>query len=172
MTKCLQIIQNLPLNKEKLFPTNKQTISKISSKILLKFILNKEMQGTEYSKEDLDFLKEELLTEVSNFIESLTSLEFEESTLIISLIYFEKLSQSSKFDISAVEYEDYFLSCLILSSKMFEERFWNTKKFLSKFGVMDTKIIKIEMEVLNHFNFNLSISKLEFDSFIKRFETI
>lgn len=172
MTKCIKMIQNLPLNNYKLFQSNKQTISKITSKILLKFIVSKEIQGTEYSKEDLEFLKEELSTEILNFIESLSSLEFEDSIFLISLIYFEKICSNQQFEISAVEYEDYYLCCLILSSKMFEERFWNTKKFLSQFGISDTKIIKLEFEILNYLNFNLNISKLEFESFIKRFENI
>lgn len=87
-------------------------------------------------------------------------------TLLVALMYLDKLVKTDKIDLS--NFEDLTLLCTVLSSKMWEEMFWSNQDYLVVLqNPMNLeKFNQMEKHILEVLNWNLYISKVDYCKFV------
>jgi hypothetical protein len=150
--------------------TTKQENASLFLKFLSIIFLNiaEEQEQENYSISLDEDMKKELNSEFTELIlQVFQTLDCEPVCFLLGLFYFENYVKiTQEFDIE--DYQEIYLCCLMLASKMLEDRYWSTKKYSEILQVEDYKyFIQTESSILNALNFELHVSKEDLDSYVQ-----
>eukprot|EP01080_Neovahlkampfia_damariscottae_P012613 gene12613-6518_t len=138
----------------------------IQNQIIKKFLQDSIFEMMNQSKTKNDKFK----VEISNIIEHIFQrIPIDPSCFVTSLMYFKKLYSRTN-EINEVNFKKYFSSCVMISSKVWEDKIYDNLKYLNEFDLNDISLKewnKIEIEILNTLKYELYISHEDFHQFIK-----
>ena len=103
---------------------------------------------------------------VSIYIERLLKhFKIEGSTLIHSLIYFDKVSKKEDFKLSIKNFHLCFLMSLVIATKFNEDINFKNNYYAKIGGITLEKLNRLEMIFLNTIDFSLFVTKEEYNHF-------
>ena len=89
----------------------------------------------------------------------------EDSTLVIALIYIDRLLENQNIKLSKYNVYRILLSAILLAIKYNEDEIYDNSYFAKVFGIKNKELNKLENEFLNLIEFKLFISKKTFQSY-------
>ena len=121
----------------------------------------KEKKGTNFCSKEIPNIT------ITNYILRLTKkINIEPSTLILGIIYFDKICNKGNIILSFLNVYRLILISLVLAIK-FNEEYFETNEFYSKIGGLSNKSFnKLEIAVLKILNYKLYIKKDIYDNYI------
>jgi hypothetical protein len=142
-------------------------LSKIIGTVIEKSVKYHEVNKTK-EKKDTNFCSKEIPNiSITNYILRLTKkINIEPSTLILGIIYFDKICNKGNIILSFLNVYRLILISLVLAIK-FNEEYFETNEFYSKIGGLSNKSFnKLEIAVLKILNYKLYIKKDIYDNYI------
>ena len=142
-------------------------LSKIIGTVIEKSVKYHEVNKTK-EKKDINFCSKEIPNiSITNYILRLTKkINIEPSTLILGIIYFDKICNKGNIILSFLNVYRLILISLVLAIK-FNEEYFETNEFYSKIGGLSNKSFnKLEIAVLKILNYKLYIKKDIYDNYI------
>jgi hypothetical protein len=142
-------------------------LSKIIGTVIEKSVKYHEVNKTK-EKKDSNFCSKEIPNiSITNYILRLTKkINIEPSTLILGIIYFDKICNKGNIILSFLNVYRLILISLVLAIK-FNEEYFETNEFYSKIGGLSNKSFnKLEIAVLKILNYKLYIKKDIYDNYI------
>ena len=94
--------------------------------------------------------------------------ELEDSTLIISLIYIDRLLGSKNIKLSKHNVYKILLTAVLIAIKYNEDEIYDNNNFARIFGIKNKELNKLENKFLDLIDFELFISKKEFRIYYNR----
>ena len=94
--------------------------------------------------------------------------ELEDSTLIISLIYIDRLLGSKNIKLSKRNVYKILLTAVLIAIKYNEDEIYDNNNFARIFGIKNKELNKLENKFLDLIDFELFISKKEFRIYYNR----
>ena len=142
-------------------------LSKIIGTVIEKSVKYHEVNKTKEKKETNFCSKEIPNISITNYILRLTKkINIEPSTLILGIIYFDKICNKGNIILSFLNVYRLILISLVLAIK-FNEEYFETNEFYSKIGGLSNKSFnKLEIAVLKILNYKLYIKKDIYDNYI------
>ena len=142
-------------------------LSKIIGTVIEKSVKYHEVNKTKEKKETNFCSKEIPNISITNYILRLTKkINIELSTLILGIIYFDKICNKGNIILSFLNVYRLILISLVLAIK-FNEEYFETNEFYSKIGGLSNKSFnKLEIAVLKILNYKLYIKKDIYDNYI------
>ena len=142
-------------------------LSKIIGTVIEKSVKYHEVNKSK-EKKDTNFCSKEIPNiTITNYILRLTKkINIEPSTLILGIIYFDKICNKGNIILSFLNVYRLILISLVLAIK-FNEEYFETNEFYSKIGGLSNKSFnKLEIAVLKILNYKLYIKKDIYDNYI------
>ena len=142
-------------------------LSKIIGTVIEKSVKYHEVNKSK-EKKDTNFCSKEIPNiSITNYILRLTKkINIEPSTLILGIIYFDKICNKGNIILSFLNVYRLILISLVLAIK-FNEEYFETNEFYSKIGGLSNKSFnKLEIAVLKILNYKLYIKKDIYDNYI------
>ena len=142
-------------------------LSKIIGTVIEKSVKYHEVNNLKEKKETNFCSKEIPNITITNYILRLTKkINIEPSTLILGIIYFDKICNKGNIILSFLNVYRLILISLVLAIK-FNEEYFETNEFYSKIGGLSNKSFnKLEIAVLKILNYKLYIKKDIYDNYI------
>ena len=142
-------------------------LSKIIGTVIEKSVKYHEVNNLKEKKETNFCSKEIPNITITNYILRLTKkINIEPSTLILGIIYFDKICNKGNIILSFLNVYRLILISLVLAIK-FNEEYFETNEFYSKIGGLSNKSFnKLEISVLKILNYKLYIKKDIYDNYI------
>lgn len=142
-------------------------LSKIIGSVIEKSVKYHEVNNLKEKKETNFCSKEIPNITITNYILRLTKkINIEPSTLILGIIYFDKICNKGNIILSFLNVYRLILISLVLAIK-FNEEYFETNEFYSKIGGLSNKSFnKLEIAVLKILNYKLYIKKDIYDNYI------
>ena len=142
-------------------------LSKIIGTVIEKSVKYHEVNNLKEKKETNFCSKEIPNISITNYILRLTKkINIEPSTLILGIIYFDKICNKGNIILSFLNVYRLILISLVLAIK-FNEEYFETNEFYSKIGGLSNKSFnKLEIAVLKILNYKLYIKKDIYDNYI------
>lgn len=101
---------------------------------------------------------------------------------VVGLVYFQKVYEKNPSVIDLLNYRIYYSICIMLASKMWEDRYLTNRDFLKDFYYLeiftdDKKIYlsqwnKYELRILKYLDFNLNTTYSDLFSFIEKYKLL
>ena len=104
----------------------------------------------------------DLILKVSN------SLKFDFETVVIAMIYIERLTSKTKIRLNSENWKSILLSSLILASKFWEDCRFSNNDFVEFSNFSITNIFIMEIRWAQFLNYEMFVGKAEYDSFLSR----
>ena len=98
--------------------------------------------------------------------------ELEDSTLILSLIYIDKICDISSIILSEYNVYKILFIAILISIKYNEDLFYDNKYYARKIGVTPKELKKMEIEFLKLIQFELYVKKNDFEKYKKYIKKI
>ncbi len=142
-------------------------LSKIIGTVIEKSVKYHEVNNLKEKKESNFCSKEIPNISITNYILRLIKkINIEPSTLILGIIYFDKICNKGNIILSFLNVYRLILISLVLAIK-FNEEYFETNEFYSKIGGLSNKSFnKLEIAVLKILNYKLYIKKDIYDNYI------
>ena len=142
-------------------------LSKIIGTVIEKSVKYHEVNNLKEKKETNFCSKEIPNISITNYILRLIKkINIEPSTLILGIIYFDKICNKGNIILSFLNVYRLILISLVLAIK-FNEEYFETNEFYSKIGGLSNKSFnKLEIAVLKILNYKLYIKKDIYDNYI------